>query len=269
MPDQNADIQHFFQVKEKTKIYSSTNTSIQNNTLSTELRNLALASFSFVVLSLAFIGVLFVIHENTVQPSSSANTLALVNVTQGSVQGVSDIVTTYPNRYPSKDYFVSTTVPFTGPVIKSIIDKFPAHSAITLHGNLPSQCLNTDGYFCAASVSKVGICINGICGATNLTFNVTPDANGNWSYTIPTGLDPGDYSVTIKDQSGKVLEVSNFTVSNQSTAVLTNTSVPVSNKNLPNTGVVDDTLKVLDIGAVIVLISFILSKKTFGKKQVL
>ncbi|MEI7604012.1 MAG: LPXTG cell wall anchor domain-containing protein [bacterium] len=186
-------------------------------------------------------GVLIVNFQNSNTDNSSN--------TSGRVAGAQDVITPTikPTTIVKK---LSTTVTAT-PIIK-YLGTFAGNTKITLSGKLPILCLNTDGNFCKAAMTQVGTCHNGVCAATQLNFTVVPDANGNWSYSIPEGLDPGDYEVTIKDASGKVLEVTKFTVTSKTKST-----------NLPNTGIMEDIL----MPSIIILLITIFSAVLITKKR--
>lgn len=265
MPEQQKDTIKFFHVKEHTDI-----TPISSQHFSS-LHKLTIAISALMVSIALFISLLLITTSNTniIADDSIAksNNTALVNTT-GHVQGVFDIASTTPTiNYTTYSFYTSTTI--SAPIQSSVVinnlpTKFNSKSPITLNGTLPSKCINTDGFFCTAQISKVGSCHNGVCGATALSFTVTPDANGNWSYTVPAGLDAGDYQVTIKDQNGNVLETTNFTVTNQAVATTT-----VSNpKNLPNTGVTENIIFSVVTSLFIIITSIIIFNKN-SKKRIL
>ena len=183
--------------------------------------------------------------------STNKNTLSTTAVTPipniaaienaGAVLGASSNSLIFTTTIPP----TLTPIPITVGVVSLPNITFAKNMKIS--GKLPRVCLNTDGNFCQANLAKVGQCTGGICGATALTFTVTPDANGNWTDTVPAGLDPGSYEVTIKDASGNVLEVTKFTV--------------VTKSVLPNTGVVDDLLYISVGGFVLLLVAAFFSRR--------
>ena len=174
----------------------------------------------------------------------SGKTALPTGLSEGFVLGAS--VT--PTPVIGSDY--SPTVSIT-PILNKITTTFKAKTKIIISGIVPNQCLNTDGNFCQANIDHVGVCLNGVCAATSLTFTVTPDANGKWNYTVPAGLEPGDYQVTIKDQNGNILEITTFTVTS----------------SLPNTGV-NEILIVVSVGVGLIVLAM-LFRKSFRRNKLL
>ena len=244
MPDTKQETIQFFHTKQQEIITKDSFSPIHK---------LAISLGVLAVVSTLFVSLMLITNNNPVSINSTSQNTASIDQT-GSVQGVSDFATTtlIPYTSPYTSYTQTNYTPQTTTNVLSTVRIFNAKSPIVLSGKLPSTCVNTDGFFCKADVSKVGTCHNGVCGATALEFSVTPDTNGNWSYPVAGGLDPGDYQVTIKDQTGKVLEVTNFTVINQSTA----TTTIQGGKNLPNTGVGENIIISLLASGLIIALSY-------------
>lgn len=181
---------------------------------------------------------------SAVSPTSNAGIAQVDNT--GFVQGAFDEITITP----------TTIVPN-----KRTLGTFKKGQPINLSGSVPTLCLNTDGNFCQANISKAANCANGVCAATSLTFTVTPDVDGHWAYSVPTGLDPGDYQVTIKNPSGTILEVITFTIANSTT------NTTGKDTGLPNTGLIEDIFFPLITVSLVLVISLTVMKFAKGKAK--